>query len=254
MKQPILTVEKLSKHYGGILANTAIDFAAHVGEVHAVIGPNGAGKTTFLKQLVGSIQSDAGLIRLNGREVTGLAMHTRSQLGIASTYQLTSIFPSLSTLDNVALAAQAHNGHSFRFWKPYANCSSLNETAMHWLSLVGLSKRGSERADTLSHGEHRLLEIAMALATGPKVLLLDEPAAGLGVFESQALAVLLKQLKRSHALVLVEHDMDIVFDTADRITVLAQGHVIACDTPEMVRKSPRVKDAYLGTKNQQGDA
>jgi branched-chain amino acid transport system ATP-binding protein len=228
------------------MANVAIDLTLARAEIHALIGPNGAGKTTLVGQLAGEIAPSAGSIRFEGRDITRLPPYRRAALGLARTFQITSVFASLTAAENVALAAQAQEGHSFRFWKPAECAAHINERAAEMLARVGLAARAAVPSSALAHGEHRQLEIAMALATGPKALLLDEPTAGMAPNESQQIARLLAELKRDHAILLVEHDMDVVFAVADRISVLVYGRVIACGTPAEIRANPEVRAAYLG--------
>jgi branched-chain amino acid transport system ATP-binding protein len=246
MAEPLLRVAGLSKAYGGLVANSAIDLDLAPNQIHALIGPNGAGKTTLVAQLAGEVTPSAGTIRFRGRDITRLPPHRRSALGLARTFQVTSIFGSLTALENVALAAQAHDGHSFRFWTPADRIAHLNERACAMLARVGLLERADTLCTKLAHGEHRQLEIAMALATRPQALLLDEPTAGMSPQESQQITRLLLDLKRDHAILLVEHDMDMVFAVADRLSVLVYGRVLACGTPTEIRANPEVRAAYLG--------
>ena len=246
----LLSVTGLVKRFGGLVATDGVDLAVASGELHAVIGPNGAGKTTLINQLSGEIAPDAGRIAFDGVDITGLPVYRRALSGLSRSYQITSVFLEFTALENVALAAQAHDGHSFRFIRPVAREEGLAATARDALAQVGLLDRAHVAASELSHGEHRQLEIAMTLATNPKLLLLDEPMAGMGRHESEAMVALLQQLKRRYAIVLVEHDMDAVFALADRISVLVYGRVIACDAPAAIRSDPEVREAYLGA----GDA
>ena len=246
----LLSVTGLVKRFGGLVATDGVDLAVASGELHAVIGPNGAGKTTLINQLSGEIAPDAGRIAFDGVDITGLPVYRRALSGLSRSYQITSVFLEFTALENVALAAQAHDGHSFRFIRPVAREEGLAATARDALAQVGLLERAHVAAAELSHGEHRQLEIAMTLATNPKLLLLDEPMAGMGRHESEAMVALLQQLKRRYAIVLVEHDMDAVFALADRISVLVYGRVIACDAPAAIRSDPEVREAYLGA----GDA
>jgi branched-chain amino acid transport system ATP-binding protein len=246
----LLSVSGLVKRFGGVVATDGVDLTVGNGELHAVIGPNGAGKTTLINQLSGEIAPDAGHIAFDGVDITGLPVYRRALSGLSRSYQLTSVFLEFTALENVALAAQAHDKHSFRFIRPVAHEESLNAIARGALAQVGLLDRAQVLASGLSHGEHRQLEIAMTLATNPKLLLLDEPMAGMGKLESEAMVGLLQKLKGLYSIVLVEHDMDAVFALADRITVMVYGRVIACDTPAAIRSHDGVRDAYLGT----GDA
>jgi branched-chain amino acid transport system ATP-binding protein len=246
MADALLQVEGLAKRFGGIVATDDVALSVQDGELHAVIGPNGAGKTTLIAQLSGQIPSDSGRIRFAGRDISALPMHQRSHLGLARSFQITSLFLDLSVLDNVALAVQAHAGHSFRFWRNARAEKELREPARAALARVGLADRAERTASALSHGEHRLLELAMALAGTPRMLLLDEPMAGLGPEESARMVAMLRDLKKELTILLVEHDMEAVFALADRITVLVYGRVIASGEPADIRANPAVRDAYLG--------
>jgi branched-chain amino acid transport system ATP-binding protein len=242
----ILMVTGLTKRFGGLLATDGLSLAVAAGEVHAVIGPNGAGKTTLLAQLSGELAPDAGSIRFAGRDITRLPVHQRSLSGLARSYQITQILPEFTALENVMLAVQARTGHSFRFWQPARSCAGLTEPAREALEQVGLAARADTPADELAHGEHRQLELAIALAAHPKLLLLDEPLAGMSSRESEEMIALLAKLKGRCSIVLVEHDMQAVFALADRITVLVYGRAIACGRPEAIRDSAEVRTAYLG--------
>ena len=242
----MLEVRALSKRFGGLLASDRIDLDVASGETHAIIGPNGAGKTTLIGQLAGDLRPDAGAIRFMSRDVTRLDAPSRSRLGLARSFQITSIFPELSALDNAALAVQAHRGSSFRFWRPARDERALREPAQLALESVGLGERGGIAAANLAHGEQRQLEIAMALATQPRLLLLDEPVAGMGLEESQRMVRFLATLKGRITIVLVEHDMDAVFTLADRLSVLVYGRIIATGPPEAIRANAEVRRAYLG--------
>ena len=246
MADALLAVDGLSKRFGGIVAADAITLDVKPGELHAVIGPNGAGKTTLIGQLAGDLRSDAGSIRFAGEDVTALPVHRRSQLGLARSFQITSLFPEFTVLDNVALAVQAHAGHSFRFWRDARREDALRVPARLALARLGLDARADVPVVQLSHGEGRQLEIAMALATRPRLLLLDEPMAGMGPEESARMVATLRELKRDVAILLIEHDMEAVFALADRITVLVYGRVIASGAPEAIRADPEVRRAYLG--------
>lgn len=246
MAEELLRVQGLAKSFGALRACDGIDFGVREGETHAVIGPNGAGKTTFISQLSGDLRPDAGTIRFSGSDVTALRAPARAQLGFARSFQITSIYREFTALDNVALAVQARAGHSFRFWKPVRQEKALREPARRVLEEVGLGARADVTAANLAHGEQRQLEVAMALATKPRLLLLDEPVAGMGREESQRMVALLASLKGRQTMILVEHDMDAVFRLADRISVLVYGRVIATDTPEKVRANEEVRRAYLG--------
>lgn len=246
MSAPLLQIEDLTKRFVGIVATDDLSLTVPDGGLHAIIGPNGAGKTTLIAQLSGQILPDAGRIRFAGADVTRLPSYRRSQLGLARSFQITSLFLDLSVLDNVALVVQAHAGHSFHFWRNARALSELREPAREALDRVGLAHRADLRASALSHGEHRLLELAMALAGQPRMLLLDEPMAGLGAEESARMVEMLGELKRQYTILLVEHDMEAVFALADRITVLVYGRAIATGTPEAIRTNAQVREAYLG--------
>jgi branched-chain amino acid transport system ATP-binding protein len=244
----MLEVRALTKQFGALRASDGIDFDVAEGETHAVIGPNGAGKTTFISQLAGNLRPDSGRVRFAGADITALPAPRRARLGLARSFQITSVYPDFSVLHNVALAIQAHSGHSFRFWRDARSDPALIEPARKVLDNLGLGGRSDVLAVNLSHGEQRQLEVAIALATAPRLLLLDEPMAGMGIEESQRMIALLASLKRRHTIILVEHDMDAVFRLADRISVLVYGRVVATDTPENIRANEEVRRAYLGTE------
>ena len=250
MNEGVLEVRGLSKRFGGLVATDAVSLDVAAREIHAVIGPNGAGKTTLIEQLTGTLMPDAGSIRFAGQDITRLPAYRRSHLGIARSFQITSIFHPLSTLENALLAVQAHAGHSYRFWRPARTDPSLVGPATAALERVGLGPRAHLNAGTLSHGEHRQLEIAMALATEPSLLLLDEPMAGMGLEESRRMVDILKGLKDDKTILLIEHDMDAVFALADRITVMVNGRVIASGPPDAIRGDDAVRRAYLGDEDQ----
>ena len=242
----MLEVRGLTKTFGALRATDGIDFDVAEGETHAVIGPNGAGKTTFISQLAGNLRPDTGSVRFAGDDITNLSAPRRARMGLARSFQITSVYPEFSALDNVALAVQAHSGHSFRFWRTARGDPALVEPARKVLDEVGLSSRTDVLAANLAHGEQRQLEVAMALATGPRLLLLDEPMAGMGTEESHRMIALLPKLKQTKTIILVEHDMDAVFRLADRISVLVYGKVIATDVPEKIKMNQDVRKAYLG--------
>lgn len=246
MTDPTLKVEGLTKSFGGVVATNNLFFDIEPGEIHAVIGPNGAGKTTLVAQLSGMLKPDAGNILFLGRDISGESAEARSHLGLARSFQITSIFRKFTVLANVTLSIQAHQGHSFRFWKSASTDPSLIEPARKILEDVGLGKRANTIAGNLAHGEQRHLEIAMALATRPKLLLLDEPMAGMGAEDSDRMREFLSALKSDFSMLLIEHDMDTVFTLADRVTVLVYGTAIATGTPEEIRQNDDVKAAYLG--------
>jgi branched-chain amino acid transport system ATP-binding protein len=246
MSEVLLKVDGLKKSFGGVVATDDVNLDVRLDEVHAIIGPNGAGKTTLITQLFGEQFPDAGKVYFKGNEVTKLPIHKRSGIGLARSFQITSVFMDFTVLDNVALAVQAHQGHSFKFWKPATTQVVLRQGAMDALVQVGLQDRASTKASELSHGERRQLEIAMALATNPVFLLLDEPMAGMGTEETALMVTLLKSLKQGRAILLVEHDMNAVFELADRISVLVYGKLIATGTPDEIRANKDVREAYLG--------
>jgi branched-chain amino acid transport system ATP-binding protein len=248
MAEALLEVRGLSRRFAAVDALKAVDFTVAAGEVHALIGPNGAGKTTFIHHVSGALRPDSGSVHFAGRDVTRLSMHERVRAGMARSYQITNVFPSLSARDNVALAVQgrADAGTSFRFWRPVAAEAALFAEAESWLAQVGLAGKADAVAGSLSHGEQRALELAMALATRPQLLLLDEPMAGTGPEESARMVELIEHLARHVTILLVEHDMAAVFRLADRISVLVNGRMICTGTPEEVRNDPGVRRAYLG--------
>jgi branched-chain amino acid transport system ATP-binding protein len=247
--EPLLRVEKLVRRFGGILATDNVSLDVASGELHAIIGPNGAGKTTLISQLTGQLLPHSGAIRLAGQEITRVPAWRRSALGLARSFQITSLLPDFTAIDNVALAVQARDGHSFHFWGNARKVSHLRQAAQSALDRVGLGHRAEIVVSRLSHGEQRELELAVALATKPRLLLLDEPVAGLGVTESARMVRLLAELRREVSIVLVEHDMDAVFALADRISVLVYGRVIASGTPAEIRHNEEVKRAYLGDQH-----
>ncbi|MBK6355240.1 MAG: ABC transporter ATP-binding protein [Betaproteobacteria bacterium] len=248
MAEQLLEVRQLSRRFAAVDALKAVDFSVEAGEVHALIGPNGAGKTTFIHHVSGALNPDSGSVHFAGADVTALSMHQRVTAGMARSYQITNVFPSLSVLDNVALAVQgrADAGSSFRFWKPVQAEQRLFEEARACLDQVGLGARNETLASSLAHGEQRALELAMALATRPRMLLLDEPMAGAGPEESARMVELIEHLARHVTILLVEHDMAAVFRLADRISVLVNGQLICTGEPEAVRANPEVRRAYLG--------
>jgi len=246
MPEPLLAIEGLTKRFGGIMASDDVNLAVREGELHAIIGPNGAGKTTLIGQITGELTPQAGRIRFAGRDITASPAHQRSLLGLARSFQITSLFLDFTALDNVALAVQAHAGHSFRFWRDARKEPGLREPARAALQRVGLGARADALVANMSHGEHRQLEIAMALATKPRMLLLDEPMAGMGAEESARMVALLRELKQEVTILLIEHDMDAVFALADGISVLVYGRVIASGEPAAIRANPDVRRAYLG--------
>ena len=246
MTESLLKVEKLVKKFGGLTATDSLNFDVQEGEIHAIIGPNGAGKTTLIHQLSGLLKPDSGSIQFNGKEINNFSAPQRCHEGIVRSYQITSIFKDFTVLDNVAMSIQACEGHSFRFWENADKDTILSEKAMKVLTETNLQEKANVLADNLAHGEQRQLEIAMALGTSPKMLLLDEPMAGMGPEESSSVTKFLKSMKSKYTMLLIEHDMDTVFALADRITVLVYGKSIACGTPEEIRSNKEVRTAYLG--------
>jgi branched-chain amino acid transport system ATP-binding protein len=246
MAEPLLRLKGLRKSYGALIVSDDVTLDIERGQLHAVIGSNGAGKTTLINQISGLAVPDAGRIVFDGHDITTLPLHQRVRRGLARSFQITSILPGFSVLENVALAVQARSGSSFRFFGQAARERRLNEPAMDVLHQVGLGERAAMPAGSLAHGEKRQLELAIALATEPKLLLLDEPLAGTGAEESARLVAMLQALKGRTTIVLIEHDMDAVFALADRVTVLVYGRVIASGAPADVRANPEVRAAYLG--------
>ena len=249
MADPLLRVENLVRRFGGILATDHVSMDVAKGELHAIIGPNGAGKTTLISQLTGHLAPDSGSVSLAGRDITHFPAYRRCALGLARSFQITSLLLDFTAADNVALAAQAHDGHSFRFFADARKERRLREAALAALQRVGLADRANVPVSKLSHGEQRELELAVALATKPQLLLLDEPMAGLGVTESARMVKLLQELRKEVTIVLVEHDMEAVFALADRISVLVYGRVIASGVPAEIRQNEEVKRAYLGDQH-----
>ena len=245
-----LEVTGLVKRFGGLLATDHLSMTLEPGEIHAVIGPNGAGKTTLIHQLSGEIAPNEGRIVFAGRDITHEPPYRRALAGLGRSYQISSVFPDFTVLQNTCLAVQAHAGHSFRFWRPAASERALVEPALAALELVGLQPRAHTPVGSLAHGERRQLEIAMTLATAPKLLLLDEPMAGMSHAESEGVVALLQKLKGRYTILLVEHDMDAVFALADRITVLVYGRALACGAPQDIRSNAEVREAYLGDQEE----
>ncbi len=246
MTDAVLELRNISKAFGAVQASDGLSFSVAPGEVHALIGPNGAGKSTAIAQISGELRPDSGQILFEGRDVTDLATYQRARAGMQRSYQITSLFQDLTAEDNVAMAIQALQGHSFRFWAAARKESSLREPAHRALARVGLQDKADRIVTSLSHGEQRQLEVAMVLATEPCVLLLDEPMAGMGQGESRAMMETLRPLKGSVGVLLVEHDMDVVFSLADVVSVLVRGTVLMTGTPDEVRNDSRVRAAYLG--------
>lgn len=250
MNRPLLSVRGLRKRFGGLIATDSVDLDVVEGEIHALIGPNGAGKTTLLTQLFGELSHDTGEIRLEGEPIDRLSTPQRVRRGLARTFQINQLQPDFSMLDNVALAVQARQGHSFRFFADARRDRSLRQRAREHLAAAGLAHRAEVKVADLSHGEQKQLEFAVALACEPRLLLLDEPMAGLGHAESEQMVAMLSGLKGRVTMLLVEHDMDAVFALADRISVLVYGRIIATGTAQEIRDNPDVRTAYLG----EGDA
>lgn len=242
----LLRLRGLVKRFGGLAAADGVDLAVQAGEVHALIGPNGAGKTTLVHLISGALRPDAGCITFAGKEVTRVPMHERVRRGLVRSYQVTSIFRRLSVLDNAALAVQAAAGSSMRFWGRCKHDAGIERDAHALLAQVGMEARAHVVAGTLAHGEQRTLEVALAMAVRPRLLLLDEPMAGMGPEESVRMVQWIEQLARDVTVVLVEHDMDAVFRLAQRISVLVSGRIVATGTPQDVRNDARVREAYLG--------
>jgi len=246
MADRILDVRNLNKWYGAIHATKNLSLDVREGEIHALIGPNGAGKTTLMRQLSGQIVPDEGKIFLDGRNITGLPAHSRIHLGMGRSFQITQVFEHMTVEDNIALAVQACMGHSFHFWRSVRAIPELVSRTNDALERCGLAERAGEQAASLSHGEKRQLDVGMALAGSPRLLLMDEPMAGMGPGGTVRLTELIMGLKGSLSILLVEHDMDVVFSLADRITVLVYGEALVTGTPDEIRCHPAVQEAYLG--------
>ena len=246
MPEAVLRVSGLSKHFGGLAAVSDVTLELGEREIHAIIGPNGAGKTTLINLLSGDLRPSAGSIAFGGREIAGLSPDQISRLGIARSYQKTNIFPDFTVFENCRLAAQSRLPSSLRFFRPALGYREVGVAAERALALSGLEARGGALAATLSHGEQRQLEIAMTLATEPKILLLDEPLAGMSAEESTRMVALIDRLAADHAIILVEHDMDAVFSVARVLTVMVNGRVLESGAPEVIRHSKAVQEAYLG--------
>jgi len=249
MADPLLEIRDLNKHFGGIVATDHVNLSVEQGLIHAIIGPNGAGKTTLIAQLSGQIKSDSGDIEFGGHDITGYNTARRAREGLARSFQITSVVMPMTLLQNVMLAVQGGSGHSFRFWAPVSKDSEMEAAAMESLGEVGLADRANRIAANVSHGEQRQLEVAMALAMKPRMLLLDEPMAGMGKEEGAMMVEILNRLKGEMTILLVEHDMDAVFSLADQLSVLVNGHIIATDTVENIRSNDDVQKAYLGDGN-----
>src|SRR5687767_14131527 len=242
----MLQLSGVSKRFGGVVATDEVSLEVAAGEVHALIGPNGAGKTTLIGQISGSVATDRGAIRFLGEDITRLRQHQRVAAGLARSFQITSIFGRFSVLDNLALAVQARSGSSFSFWRPVSSERALFDEARSIATEVGLAAKADAVAATLAHGEQRALEVGLALATRPRLVLLDEPTAGMGPEESRRVVELVEAIRQRVTVLLVAHDMDTVFRLADRISVLVDGRLIATGAPQEIRQDPIVRNAYLG--------
>jgi branched-chain amino acid transport system ATP-binding protein len=252
MVEPVLKLSGLTKNFGGLCVTDDVSLNVMPGEVHAVIGPNGAGKTTLIHQISGFLAPDKGQVFLGGKNMTNVASHERAKAGLSRSFQITSILANFTVLENVAMAVQARSGSSFRFFGRASAETALNDEAINYLAETGLAARAAAPARTLSHGEKRALEFAIALAMKPKVMLLDEPMAGTGHDEGSRLVSLMLGLKARVPMLLVEHDMDAVFRVADRVSVLVYGRIIATGTPTEIRSNPDVRTAYLGNETSSG--
>jgi branched-chain amino acid transport system ATP-binding protein len=249
MAEPLLRIENLYKSFGSVKANNNLSLEVSDGEIHALIGPNGAGKTTLLNQIAGELIPDSGNIFFAGEEITYLPLHHRAHKGLSRSYQITSVFSNMSVAENLLLSIQAHHGHSFRFWRRAFDEQSLRAELGPALEQVGLTERADVIACNLSHGEKKQLEVGMALACKPRLLLLDEPMAGMGPGGTVELSKLIRKLKEQMTILLVEHDMDAIFALADRITVLVYGELAASGTVDQIRGNPKVRQAYLGEED-----
>lgn len=246
MSKPILQIQNLYKNFGAIQATSDVSFSIEKGGIHALIGPNGAGKTTLVNQLSGDILPDKGTIHFKSTDITNLKAHKRAQLGIARSFQITHIFEQLTVAENMALAIHSKNGHSFHFWKRALGTSQIKQDLSIALERVDLSSRSLQSARYLSHGEKRQLEVGMALVGNPELLIMDEPMAGMGAGGTRELAKLIEGLRGDVTILLVEHDMDVVFSLADKVTVLVYGEHAATGTPNEIRADSKVRNAYLG--------
>jgi branched-chain amino acid transport system ATP-binding protein len=246
MADNLLEIIGLDKHFGGIVATDNVNLAVEQGIIHAIIGPNGAGKTTLISQLCGQLKPDSGDIRFAGHSIVNDSTASRARLGLARSFQITSVVMPMTLLENVMLAVQGSSGHSFRFWSPVSKDRDMAAAAMSSLAEVGLESRAGQIAANVSHGEQRQLEVAMALAMQPRMLLLDEPMAGMGKEEGALMVDILNRLKGEMTILLVEHDMDAVFSMADQLSVLVNGHIIATDSVANIRNNLEVQKAYLG--------
>ena len=241
-----LRVHGLTKRFGGVIAGDNLDLDIGPGEFHALIGPNGAGKTTTIAQLAGELVQNAGTIHFDGKEISNLSTPQRVRLGLSRTFQITQTFSDFTVEESVALAVQIHQGRFQRLWKNAGRDPALRIPTLRWLNEVGLADRMDRVVGDLAHGEQRQLEIAMALASEPRLLMLDEPLAGMGPVESRQMVELMRRLKGHLTILLVEHDVDAVFELADRVSVLVYGRCIASGSAEQIRLDPQVREAYLG--------
>ncbi len=246
MATPLLDVRSLRKRFGGVIATDGVDLQVHRGEIHALIGPNGAGKTSLVAQLAGQLKSDAGSVHFDGHEITRLVAHQRARRGLVRSFQITRLLKSLTVHANLGFAAQAVQPRLFNAWRPVAGDADLEARATQLLTRLGLAAKRDAMIDQLSHGEQRALEVGLTLASAPKLVLLDEPLAGMGAQESAGMAQLIAGLRNDCAVLLIEHDVDAVFRLADRVSVLVNGRVIASGTPDDVRRDDRAIAAYLG--------
>jgi branched-chain amino acid transport system ATP-binding protein len=242
----LLDVRKLNKRFGGVVATDQVDLQIAQGEIHALIGPNGAGKTTLVAQLAGQLTSDSGSVHFDGTDITHMATHLRARRGLVRSFQITRLFKSMSVLDNLALAIQASLGLVFSAWRSVKQDVDLQDRAMAILVRLGLADKHDWRIEQLSHGEQRALEVGMSLAGNPKLVLLDEPLAGMGLQESEAMTQLIDSLRRDFSVLLIEHDVEAVFRLADTVSVLVSGRIVASGKPADVRTNPAVTAAYLG--------
>jgi branched-chain amino acid transport system ATP-binding protein len=251
MTEPaLLEIRGLHKRFGGVAATDGVDLKVSAGEIHALIGPNGAGKTTLVAQVAGQLPSDSGIVRFDETDITHLSPHKRALRGLARSFQITRLFASLSVLDNMAVAVQASSGRTFSAWQRVDADHALFERAHAMLERLGLNDKHDWRIEQLSHGEQRALEVGMALAAKPKLVLLDEPLAGMGAQESEAMTGLIDSLRGEFAVLLIEHDVDAVFRLADSVSVLVNGRIIASGKPQDVRRDPAVAMAYLGSEQE----
>ena len=246
MTTPLLDVRALHKRFGGVVATDGVDLQVRSSEIHALIGPNGAGKTSLVAQLAGQLASDSGQVHFDGADITRLVAHQRARRGLVRSFQITRLLKSLSVLDNLAFAVQATQDHVFAAWRPVRDEQTLFERARELLARLGLAHKADSRIDQLSHGEQRALEVGMTLASRPRLVLLDEPLAGMGAQESQSMTRLIESLRQDCAVLLIEHDVNAVFRLADRVSVLVSGRIIASGTPDAVRNHAGAIAAYLG--------